>query len=349
MRTEFLARRFTLGLLAALAALPAGCMHTREKITPLFDAPRELDKTALSDYVIEPPDVLQIDLIAAVPKPPYRIQPLDSLYVRGTDVLPEAPLAGVYQVEPDGTLRLGAIYGSVAVNGMTLEEAKTVVERQLLKAVRKPLVDLSLAQGRAVQQVRGPHLVRPDGTVGLGVYGSVRIVGMTIAQARATIERHLGEFFQAPEVSVDVTGFNSKVYYVVFDGAGVGQQVVRLPVTGSETVLDAVGQVSGLTGVADTRNIWLARPSSNCPEGMTVLPVDWKAVTECGDARSNYQIMPGDRLFVKALPAATFANKLERVLFPIERIFGFTILGVGTVRTVGGDNNGGFGGGIGGF
>ena len=38
---------------------------------------------------------------------------------------------------------------------------------------------------------------------------------------------------------MDVQGFNSKLYYVILDGGGAGQQVVRLPVTGNETVLDA--------------------------------------------------------------------------------------------------------------
>jgi polysaccharide biosynthesis/export protein len=326
--------------LLLFAAAGGGCTHSHHAIVPA-NAPRELNKVSLPDYVIEPPDVLQIDLIAAVPKPPYRIQPLDVLALRGTDVLPESPIAGLYPVEADGTLNLGGVYGSIRVDKLTIIEAKTAIEQQLLKVVRKPIIDVSLAQGRAVQQVRGPHLVRLDGTIGLGTYGGVRVVGLTVAQAKATIEAYLAQFFEAPEISLDVTGFNSKVYYVLFDGAGVGQQVIRLPITGNETVLDAVGLVSGLTAVSDSRKIWVARPSPDCQQ-VTVLPVDWKAVTEIGDARTNYQLMSGDRVFVKALPAITFSNKMERVLQPIERLFGFTLLGVGTVRAF--ENQGGGGG-----
>src|SRR5207249_5086606 len=98
---------------------------------------------------------------------------------------------------------------------------------------------------RAMQQVRGEHLVRPDGTVGLGTYGSVYVTGMTIAEAKAAVERHLARFLFRPEVSVDVSGFNSRVYFIIFDLPGSGQQIYRLPHTGNETVLDALGEIKG--------------------------------------------------------------------------------------------------------
>ena len=43
---------------------------------------------------------------------------------------------------------------------------------------------------------------------------------------------------------------NSKVYYIITDGAGSGEQVFRFPVTGSETVLDAISQIGGLPPVS---------------------------------------------------------------------------------------------------
>ena len=47
---------------------------------------------------------------------------------------------------------------------------------------------------------------------------------MTLAEAKATIENYLGQFLMKPEVSVDVAGFNSKVYYIVTDAA-LGDEV----------------------------------------------------------------------------------------------------------------------------
>src|SRR5260370_15897961 len=41
------------------------------------------------------------------------------------------------------------------------------------------------------QPVRGQHLVRPDGTVSLGIYGAAYVAGMTIDQAKESIGRTL--------------------------------------------------------------------------------------------------------------------------------------------------------------
>ena len=121
----------------------------------------------------------------------------------------------------------------------------------------------------------------------LGSYGSVSVVGMTLDEARTAIERHLSQFLDAPEVSVDIFAYNSKVFYIITQGAGMGDGVYRFPVTGNETVLDALSQIHGLTGVSSTR-IWIARPSPRS-NVVQILPVDWQGVTAMGQARTNFQ------------------------------------------------------------
>ena len=63
---------------------------------------------------------------------------------------------------------------------------------------------------------------------------------------------------------MDVVAYNSKVYYIITQGAGLGDSVRRLPVTGNETVLDAISQIGGLSQVS-SKNIWIARPSASDP------------------------------------------------------------------------------------
>jgi len=70
------------------------------------------------------------------------------------------------------------------------------------------------------------------------------------------------------------------------------------------------------------------------------LPVDWHAITECADTATNYQLLPGDRLFVKSYCLTEADNTLARVLSPIERLLGVTLLGTSTVRSFNGNNNG---------
>jgi protein involved in polysaccharide export with SLBB domain len=261
------------------------------------------------------------------------------------------PISALYPVDPDGTVNLGLTYGSVRVAGLTLVEAKKAVTDHLSTILKDFQVQVSLGQSQALQQIRGEHLVRPDGSIGLGTYGSVRVVGMTLAQARAAIETHLSKYLQKPEISVDVFAYNSKSYYVIFDLGGNGQQVVRLPVTGNDTVLDAVGLVSGLTAVSSKYHMWVARPSEACAQCDQVMPVDWVGITTRGRTETNYQLLPGDRLYVKADAFVELDTRLARFLAPFERAFGFTLLGSGTVfsierNTAGGSfNKGQFSGG----
>ncbi|HVJ81491.1 MAG TPA: polysaccharide biosynthesis/export family protein, partial [Planctomycetia bacterium] len=210
---------------------------------------------------------------------------------------------------------------------------------------KPPKVTVSIAQSAGQQQIRGSHLVRQDGTIGLGTYGSVHVVGLTLNEAKATIENHLSQRLLKPVVSVDVAGYNSKVVYVVTDGGGSGETVVRLPVTGNETVLDAVSQIGGLSGVSSKQRIWVARPSpaGACQE--QVLPVDWCGIVRGGRTDTNYQLMSGDRVYIMAEPLVTTDTWLARIIAPMERILGFTLLGNSTVRAVqGGQNGNNFGG-----
>jgi polysaccharide export outer membrane protein len=317
----------------AAACTAAGCASTSMAPPPVFGAARELSKEALPDYVIEPPDILQIDVLRLVPRGPYRIDAFDSIALRVTNTFKDEPLDGVYQVDTDGTIDLGLTYGGkIRLIGMTPEDARAAIEQQLAKHITGHKVLLSVGTSRAVQQVRGPHLVRPDGTVGLGVYGEVRLGGLTIAGAKAAVEKHLSAQFLRPEVSLDVSAFNSKVYYVILDGAGSGQQVVRLPITGSETVLDAIAQVNGLLPVSNSREICLARPSPLDQDGDQVFPIDWAGITTRGRTGTNYQLLPGDRVYINSESIVEFDTRLARVLSPIERLLGVTLLGHATVQ-----------------
>jgi polysaccharide export outer membrane protein len=182
------------------------------------------------------------------------------------------------------------------------------------------------------QQVSGEHLVAMDGYISLGTYGRVYVTGMTLDHARFAIEAHLSAYLDNPQVSVDVFAYNSKVYYVITQGTIVGDGVFRLPITGNETVLDAISQIQGLQPHS-SKNVWVARPAppgSPCTD--QVLPVDWLALTKLGTTSTNYQIFPGDRIYVSEDPWITADGIVAKVISPFERMMGFTILGQGMVR-----------------
>jgi polysaccharide export outer membrane protein len=294
---------------------------------------KELAKVTLPPYVIEPPDILLIDALRVVPKPPFRIQSFDTLQVIVEGTLLEQPINGLYVVEPGGMLDLGPSYGKVMVGGQSLEEAQDAVFRHLKRILREPQVSLTLAQAAGQQQIAGEHLVGPDGTINLGTYGSVYITGMTLAEAKEAIEKQLSTFLDAPLVSVDVFSYNSKVYYVITEGAGFGDNVARFPVTGNETVLDAIAGINGLSRLS-SKEIWIARPAPSGVGCDQVLPVDIEAIMKGGSTATNYQLLPGDRVFIAQDPWIAFDSIIDKVVGPFERLFGFSLLGVQTVQTI---------------
>ena len=185
--------------------------------------------------------------------------------------------------------------------------------------------------------IAGQHLVRPDGTVGLGVYGAAPVAGLTIDQAKEVIGAQLRtriKDLDTKNLNVDVLAYNSKFYYVITDGGGYGEQVFRVPVSGSDTVLDAIGQINGLPAVSSKHHIWVARRCPMEASGQRVLKVDWIGITQHGSTETNYQLMPGDRIYVRADKLIKIDTGLAKVLSPVERLFGVTLLGSQTVNSI---------------
>ena len=216
--------------------------------------------------------------------------------------------------------------------GLSFEQSKKAIEQHLRQILREPEVSVSLAQSAGQQQIGGEHLVGPDGTVNLGTYGRVYVAGMTVAEAKAAVERKLADKILDPKVSVDVYTYGSKFYYVITEGAGLGDNVMRVAITGNETVLDAICQVNG-TSRLSSQNMWIARPAPGGVGCDQVLPVNWKEITRGAATATNFQLLPGDRLFISENKLVAFNSLLNKVTAPFERIMGVTLLGTTTIQT----------------
>jgi polysaccharide export outer membrane protein len=161
----------------------------------------------------------------------------------------------------------------------------------------------------------GERLIRQDGTISLGYYGQIHVAGLTLLEVENKLREHLKNYVEDPQVYVDVASFNSKVYYIL----GQVNQQGRLPITGKETVLDAIMLAGGITNFADRSKMHVARPNpgGGCDQ---ILWVDWKAIAFAGDTRTNYQLMPGDRVVVPATKGFGTSVLFDNYLSPIERL-----------------------------
>jgi polysaccharide biosynthesis/export protein len=153
------------------------------------------------------------------------------------------------------------------------------------------------------------------------------------------IESHLSQHLDDPEIAVEIFSYNSKVYYVVTEGAGMGDQIIRIPFTGNETVLDAMSNIGGMSSLS-SKHIWIARPTPYSDQ-IQILPIDWVAITKQGSTMTNYQILPGDRLFIAENDLVALDTNLGKMFAPIERIMGFSVLTLGVARTFSGKIFGG--------
>ncbi len=289
-------------VVAAVGLATAGCAHPGQMPNV---HPHDLDHSP-------PPDGSVPRELSKVTLPPYVIEPPDRLLI----------------------------------------EVVTITEEEEDGVADKPKTEKAVVRDLPVQPVRNEFQVHPDGTVYLGIWGSVSVTGLNKEQAAEAVRQKIarkevltlpGSKGIKPEtiyVVLDVTAYASKVYYVITDGGGAGEQVVARPIVGSETVTDAIAAIGGLPAVSSKRDIWIARrsPNAGCPE--QILPVDWVGTTQYGIAATNYQVMPGDRIYVKAQKLVTIDTTLARILSPIERLLGVTLLGANTVNEISGRGSG---------
>jgi len=339
-----LSEMLKLSLLVGLLSLLVGCQGSfttgattavappmsapPSPVTTISDqgTPSEQQKVSLPTYVIEPPDILLIDAVKIVPKAPHKIDVFDVLAIRVEGTLVEQPIFGAYTVDPEGKIDLGPAYGTVTVINQTVDEARAAIERHLKQLLENPTASVSLAASSGAQRIAGEHLVGPDGTVNLGTYGSVYVTGLTTQQAQTAIEQQLSRYLEAPQVTVDVFSYNSKVYYIITEGAGFGDNVTRRPITGNETVLDAVADLGGLSQLS-SKKLWISRPAPQNIGCEQILPINWDEITRGAVTTTNYQLLPGDRLFIAEDKLVKLDSVVAKVTRPFERLFGFTLLG----------------------
>jgi polysaccharide biosynthesis/export protein len=135
--------------------------------------------------------------------------------------------------------------------------------------------------------------IMADGTIDLGGYGRVIVAGLTIEDAERLVEQRIidagGERTQINVRLIEP----QQVYYVLGEVNSPGS----FPLVGSETVLDAILAAGGLTGRASPCDAMLVRPTPP-PSCRVTLPICYRAITQLGDTTTNYQLQPGDRVFV---------------------------------------------------
>jgi len=149
------------------------------------------------------------------------------------------------------------------------------------------------------QTVQGLHVIQLDGTVNLGVYGRVNVNGSTLKQVEEKLTDYLGPFADDPKamrVDVVLNACNSQFCYIE-KRDGDKSFVFRLPISDAYRVCDALITINRFQTFDETNRIVLRRRATAAERGRT-MEIDWHGIWKYGETRTNYQLMPGDRLVI---------------------------------------------------
>jgi polysaccharide biosynthesis/export protein len=324
-------------VLAAITGCHAVDFYTpaMHQVVPSGSAPpRELAMVSLPPYRIGPPDELSLNAISLVPLPSYRIGPLDALQISTDGTLTKYPIRGQFVVDGEGNVNLGPPYGVVHVAGRTSQEAEAEILRNLQLFLKEPKVSVQLSRSDAGVRLTDHYTVGPDGVINLRCYGMVYVTDKTVVEARKAIEAQLAQYFDSPQVTVEIRRYNSKSYYVITDSVldSGNESMWRFPITGNETVLDALCLTQTQTTHLSASTIWVARPTPGDSDCEQILPVDLDAITQGGVTTTNYQIMPGDRIYVIPDSLVEANTVISRVSDPMKRVLSIMYTTGDTVR-----------------
>lgn len=171
-------------------------------------------------------------------------------------------------------------------------------------------------------EVSGEYVINQEGNIQYEFVGDVQISGLTKDEAAKVVSERLTEYIISPEVSVKIKGYNSKIVYVVGEVGQPGKIYMRGDTISVREALMQAG-LPQLTGV--TRKSRLITPSET--GNAQIKKVDVYALLYEGDLRENYEMKPGDVIFIPA----TFLTKAMRAIQPVAAPIGTA---AGTGRTV---------------
>lgn len=171
-------------------------------------------------------------------------------------------------------------------------------------------------------EVSGQYFINNEGKIQYEFVGDVVISGLTKDGAAEAVSKRLSEYIINPEVTVKISGYNSKVVYVVGEVNSPGKIFMRGDtITVREALLQA--GLPMLTGVTKKSRLITPSETGHAPKK----EVNVYALLYEGDLRENFTMQPGDVLYIPP----TFLTKAMRAIQPVASPVGTA---AGTARTV---------------
>jgi len=134
-------------------------------------------------------------------------------------------------------------------------------------------------------------VVRPDGKISMALLKEVDVAGLTPVELEKKITDGLAKLINSPDVTIIVTGINSKKIYV----NGKVKKEGTIPYTYRMTIMQALSEAGGLTDYAKKKAIYVLR-NDNGREFK--FKFDYTAVLKGEHMEQNIPLEPGDIIVV---------------------------------------------------
>ena len=133
-------------------------------------------------------------------------------------------------------------------------------------------------------------VVRPDGKITMPLIKDIAVAGLTPHEVEQLITAGLANYVNTPNVTVVVSGINSKKIYVI----GAVKKEGPIAYTYRMTVMQAITEAGGLTDYAKKKKIYVLRAVNGSE---TRIPFDYNAVLS-GKYLDPVLLLPNDTLVV---------------------------------------------------
>jgi polysaccharide export outer membrane protein len=175
--------------------------------------------------------------------------------------------------------------------------------------------DVLMISVRPAPEINRDVVIRPDGRISFDLIGEVDVEGKTVEEIQKEITARIEQFIVHPDVTVILQTSNSRTYYVFGEVGSPG----AYPLIGHVTALQALGGAGGGTRFANLGAARLVRPTEG--KGLRY-PVKFDQIAFDGNAATNYELQPGDVIYVPPSTSAKIGYAIGVMLFPIQQILG---------------------------
>lgn len=285
----------------------SGCASQVAITSSDFEVREQVIETSLDKYLLQVGD--RVSLVCVVKEGTVEGQPyyLNIGDVVALNIQDRADLSYQYTVNPDGTIQF-MLLGTFKVLGMTLEQLSSELDKRYLDAGVLDKLSLGLAQhNMAVESFisklnpgglgNEPYssTILIDGSANFPLIGFVNLNGMTLQEADLLIEKKYQTLFSNIDVTLRIE--KSEGHSITILGEVVKPGVV--PVSGTVSVLAALGGVGGYTNAAQLDSIMIVQQ-----RGKKVYVNKYDLNSDLF-AMANHKMIAGDFIFV---PRSRIAN-----------------------------------------